>query len=139
MTRRHFLPLLPAAVLAAGLPPTLAEVDAFLADTAPQAYERVVERLLNSPRYGEHMARYWMDAVRYADTHGYHIDSRTAHGLKHLFIFGFIQADLNGQLESFFDPDLIVMKKTAKAQGFQPVLAEKIVDNEKPPGSEGLP
>jgi len=58
-----------------GLPPTLAEVDEFLADKSPNAYERVVERLLNSAHYGEHMARYWLDAARYADSHGYHIDS----------------------------------------------------------------
>lgn len=58
-----------------GLPPTPEEVDAFLADKDPQAYEKVVDRLLNSSRYGEHMARYWLDAARYADTHGYHIDS----------------------------------------------------------------
>ena len=58
-----------------GLPPTLAEVDAFLADTRPDAYERVVERLLKSVRYGEHMARYWLDAARYADTHGLHLDN----------------------------------------------------------------
>ncbi|MFM8250896.1 MAG: PSD1 and planctomycete cytochrome C domain-containing protein [Planctomycetota bacterium] len=58
-----------------GLPPTPAEVDAFLADNAPEAYERVVDRLLKSPRYGEHMARYWLDAVRYGDTHGLHLDN----------------------------------------------------------------
>ncbi len=58
-----------------GLPPTPEELDAFLADRSPQAYEKVVDRLLNSPRYGEHMARYWLDAARYADSHGYHIDS----------------------------------------------------------------
>jgi hypothetical protein len=58
-----------------GLPPTPEEVDAFIADKRPDAYERVVERLLKSPRYGEHMARYWLDAARYADSHGYHIDS----------------------------------------------------------------
>jgi hypothetical protein len=58
-----------------GLPPTPEEVDAFLADKSPQAYEKVVDRLLNSPRYGEHMAKYWLDAARYADSHGYHIDS----------------------------------------------------------------
>lgn len=58
-----------------GLPPTPEEVDAFLADRSPQAYDKVVDRLLNSPRYGEHMARYWLDAARYADSHGYHIDS----------------------------------------------------------------
>ena len=58
-----------------GLPPTLAEVDAFLADKSPDAYEKVVDRLLASPRYGERMALDWLDAARYADTHGYHIDS----------------------------------------------------------------
>jgi len=64
-----------AALDLTGLPPTPEEVDAFLADKSPQAYEKVVDRLLNSPRYGEHMARYWLDAARYADSHGYHIDS----------------------------------------------------------------
>ena len=58
-----------------GLPPTPAEVDAFLADDSPNAYEKVVDRLLRSPRYGEHMARYWLDAARYGDTHGLHLDN----------------------------------------------------------------
>ena len=58
-----------------GLPPTLDEVDAFLADAAPDAYERAVDRLLASPRYGERMAMEWLDAARYADTHGLHVDS----------------------------------------------------------------
>jgi hypothetical protein len=58
-----------------GLPPTPAEVDAFLADRSPDAYERRVDALLLSPRYGERMAMPWLDAARYADTHGYHIDS----------------------------------------------------------------
>jgi hypothetical protein len=58
-----------------GLPPTLAEIDAFLADTSPDAYEKVVARLLKSERYGEHMGRYWLDAARYADTHGLHLDN----------------------------------------------------------------
>jgi hypothetical protein len=57
-----------------GLPPTLAELDAFLADTSPNAYEKVVDRLLASPRYGERMAVGWLDAARYADTHGYQTD-----------------------------------------------------------------
>ena len=57
-----------------GLPPTIQEVEAFLADHSPDAYTKVVDRLLKSPHYGEHMARYWLDAVRYADSHGYHID-----------------------------------------------------------------
>jgi len=58
-----------------GLPPTLAEVDAFLADQRPDAYERVMDRLLASPNFGERLALDWLDAARYADTHGYHIDS----------------------------------------------------------------
>ena len=58
-----------------GLPPTLDEVDAFLQDHSPDAYERLVDRLLDSPRYGEHMARYWLDAARYGDTHGLHLDN----------------------------------------------------------------
>ena len=58
-----------------GLPPTPAEVDAFLADKSPDAYEKRVDALLQSPHYGERMAMAWLDAARYADTHGYHIDS----------------------------------------------------------------
>jgi hypothetical protein len=54
-----------------GLPPTLEEVDTFLADTAPGAYERLVDRLLASPSYGEHWARMWLDLARYADSAGY--------------------------------------------------------------------
>ncbi len=58
-----------------GLPPTIAEVDAFLADESPQAFEKVIDRLLQSPRFGEHMARYWLDNARYGDTHGLHLDN----------------------------------------------------------------
>lgn len=58
-----------------GLPPTPQQVDAFLADPSPDAYEKVVDRLLASPRYGEHMARHWLDAARYGDTHGLHLDN----------------------------------------------------------------
>ena len=57
-----------------GLPPTPAEIDAFLKDTSGSAYERVVDRLLASPRYGERMAARWLDAARYADTNGYQFD-----------------------------------------------------------------
>jgi len=61
-----------------GLPPTPDEVRAFLADTTPGAYERQVDRLLASPRFGERMAAPWLDLVRYADSVGYHSDnSRT--------------------------------------------------------------
>ncbi len=57
-----------------GLPPTPAEVEAFVNDKSPDAYERVVDRLLASPRFGEQQARYWLDAARYADTNGYQYD-----------------------------------------------------------------
>lgn len=58
-----------------GLPPTLAEAAAFRADTSPEAYEKVVDRLLASPTYGEEMARHWLDLARYGDTHGLHLDN----------------------------------------------------------------
>ena len=58
-----------------GLPPTPAEVDAFVADKSPDAYEKLVDRLFASPHYGERVALDWLDAARFADTHGYHIDA----------------------------------------------------------------
>ncbi|MFZ4781068.1 MAG: DUF1549 domain-containing protein [Armatimonadaceae bacterium] len=60
-----------------GLPPTQAEVDAFLNDTAPNAYEKVVDRLMASPHYGERMAVPWLDAARYADSNGFQQDGDT--------------------------------------------------------------
>lgn len=57
-----------------GLPPTIAEVEAFVNDTRPDAYERLVERLLASPHYGERWGRHWLDLARYADSNGYTID-----------------------------------------------------------------
>ncbi|MBM3734317.1 MAG: DUF1553 domain-containing protein [Acidobacteria bacterium] len=57
-----------------GLPPSPAEIAAFLADRSPKAYERLLDRLLASPRYGERMAARWLDAARYADTNGYQFD-----------------------------------------------------------------
>jgi hypothetical protein len=58
-----------------GLPPTPEEVDAFVSDSAPEAFERLVDRLLASPRYGEAWGRHWLDLVRYAETNGYERDS----------------------------------------------------------------
>jgi hypothetical protein len=58
-----------------GLPPTLGEVKAFVDDSSPNAYEKVVDRLLSSPHYGERMAMRWLDAARYADTNGYQTDA----------------------------------------------------------------
>jgi hypothetical protein len=57
-----------------GLPPSPEEIDAFLSDASPQAHEGVVDRLLNSPRYGERWARHWLDLVRYAETSGHEFD-----------------------------------------------------------------
>src|SRR5688572_5228815 len=58
-----------------GVPPTLAELDSFLGDASPDAYNMAVDRLLASPRYGERMAYRWLDAARYADTNGYQTDA----------------------------------------------------------------
>ncbi|HEY6404399.1 MAG TPA: DUF1549 domain-containing protein, partial [Blastocatellia bacterium] len=57
-----------------GLPPELKEIDEFVADTAPDAYEKLVERLLASPHYGERWGRHWLDVARYADTNGFEKD-----------------------------------------------------------------
>jgi len=61
-----------------GMIPSAEEVEAFVADKSPDAYEKVVDRLLASPRFGEHRTRYWLDYVRYADTHGLHFDNYRA-------------------------------------------------------------
>jgi hypothetical protein len=58
-----------------GLPPKPAEIEEYLKDLSPQAYERMIDRYLSSPHYGEHRARYWLDAARYGDTHGIHVDN----------------------------------------------------------------
>src|SRR5262249_50436536 len=57
-----------------GLPPTPQEIDAFLADESPDAYEKVVDRLLASPAYGERWGRHWLDLVRFAETYGHEFD-----------------------------------------------------------------
>jgi hypothetical protein len=58
-----------------GLPPEPDEVEAFVKDDSKNAYDKIVDRLLTSKRWGEHRARYWLDAARYADTHGVHVDN----------------------------------------------------------------
>lgn len=65
-----------ASLTLIGLPPEPERLDAFLTDTEDGAWERYVDELLNDERYGEHQARYWLDAVRYGDTHGLHLDNR---------------------------------------------------------------
>ena len=68
LIRRIYLDLI-------GLPPRPEEVDAFLADPSPEAIEQLIESLMKRSSYGEHMARYWLDLARYADTHGLHLDN----------------------------------------------------------------
>jgi hypothetical protein len=78
-----------------GLPPSLDEQDAFVADTRPDAHERVVERLLASPAYGERWGRHWLDVARYADTHGYDKDKRRDHAWRYRdWVMGAWNADL---------------------------------------------
>ncbi len=75
-----------------GLPPTPAEVDAFVNDAAPDAYGRVVDRLLASPHFGERMAVDWLDGARFADTNGYQVDrDRTLYGWRDWVIRAFNQ------------------------------------------------
>ncbi len=66
-----------------GLPPTPTELDAFLKDESPGAYQRAVERLLASPHYGEHWARHWLDVVRYAESNGYEGDRVRPHAWRY--------------------------------------------------------
>ncbi len=66
-----------------GLPPSPEEVDAFVANKSPDAYEKLVDHLLDSPRYGEHWARHWLDLVRYAESDGYRIDDYRPHAWRY--------------------------------------------------------
>jgi hypothetical protein len=66
-----------------GLPPTPAELDAWLADTSPNAYERLVDRLLASPHYGERWAQHWLDVVRFAESNGYEVDGERPHAWRY--------------------------------------------------------
>ena len=58
-----------------GLPPSRQQIEDFLSDDSPDAYEKLVDRLLESPHFGQHVGRYWLDLVRYGDTHGLHLDN----------------------------------------------------------------
>ncbi len=65
-----------AALTLTGLPPNPVELASFLSDETSSAYPSYLDKLMTSPRYGEHQARYWLDAVRYGDTHGLHLDNK---------------------------------------------------------------
>jgi hypothetical protein len=101
-----------------GLPPTPGEVAAFLDDERPDAYERLVDRLLASPGYGERWARHWLDVVHYADTHGYDKDKRRDHAWPYrdavIRAFNadvpyaeFVRAQLAGDVLRPGDPDAV--------------------------------
>jgi len=78
-----------------GLPPTPAEIASFLADTTPNAYETVVNRLLNSPHYGERWARHWLDLVRFAETLGHEFDFEVANAYRYRdYVIRALNADL---------------------------------------------
>jgi hypothetical protein len=64
------------ALTLTGLPPEPEQLERFLTDDSEQAYEKLLDELFSSPQFGEHQARYWLDAVRYGDTHGLHLDNR---------------------------------------------------------------
>ncbi|HYH67989.1 MAG TPA: DUF1549 domain-containing protein, partial [Urbifossiella sp.] len=87
LARRVFLDLI-------GLPPTPEEVDAFVNDAAPDAYERMVDRLLASPQYGERWARRWLDLARYADTNGYEKDRARSIWLYRDYVVRAMNADV---------------------------------------------
>ena len=78
-----------------GLPPTPEQIDAFVADVDPAAYENLVEQMLASPRYGERWARHWLDVVHYGDTHGYDKDKQRPNAWPYRdWVIGALNADL---------------------------------------------
>ena len=102
-----------------GLPPSPVEVDAFVADTSPDAYEKLVDRLLLSPQYGQRMARQWLDLVRYADGDGYRADDYRPDAFRYrdyvIRSFNddkpytrFVQEQLAGDEQYPEDPDAII-------------------------------
>ena len=104
-----------------GLPPTPAEIDAFIADTDPQAYENLVDRLLASPHYGERMALSWLDAARYADSNGFQQDGDTWQWMWRDWVVQALNADMpfdqfsTEQLAGDLLPEATAAQKIASA------------------------
>ena len=104
-----------------GLPPTPAEIDAFVADTDPQAYEKLVDRLLASPHYGERMALPWLDAARYADSNGFQQDGDTWQWMWRDWVVQSLNADMpfeqfsTEQLAGDLLPEATAAQKIASA------------------------
>lgn len=106
-----------------GLPPTAAEVEAFEKDSAPDAFEKVIDRLLASPRYGERWGRYWLDVARYADTKGYVFQEERRYGFAYTYRDWVIKA-LNDDLP--YDQFLIhqiAADRIAKPDDTRPLAA----------------
>jgi hypothetical protein len=104
-----------------GLPPVPREVAAFLADTAPDAYERLVDRLLASPRYGERWARHWLDLVRYAETAGHEFDYDIVNAFRYRdYVIRAFNADLayNRFVTEHIAGDLLESPRRHPAEGF---------------------
>ena len=104
-----------------GLPPTVQEMEAFLADTSPRALESQVDRLLASPRFGEHWARHWLDLVRYAETRGHEFDFHIPNAWQYRdYIIRALNADLpyNQLLTEHLAGDLLDKPRLNPEKGF---------------------
>jgi len=104
-----------------GLPPTPVEVEAFLGDSSPGAYEALVERLLASPRYGERWARHWLDLVRYAETAGHEFDYDIPNAFRYRdYVIRALNADLpyNQFVIEQIAGDLLDVSRRHPAEGF---------------------
>jgi hypothetical protein len=114
-----------------GLPPTSAEVDAFLADKSDQAYEKVVDRLLASPHYGERWGRHWLDAARYADSDGFEKDKTRQVWAYRDWVINALNRDLpyDQFIIEQLAGDLLQSSRTGPARLAGPTLAQPPVTN----------
>ena len=100
-----------------GLPPTPAEIDAFVADNSGQAYEKLVDRLLASPHYGERWAQHWLDVVRFAESNGYELDAERPHAWQYRdYVIRSLNADkpYDRFLTEQIAGDILARDKTAR-------------------------
>ncbi len=112
LLRRTFLDLI-------GLPPTVQEVEAFIADSSPQHYERIVDKLLQRPQFGERWGRHWLDLARYADSHGFQRDNLRDHWAYRDWVIQALNSDMPfdqfsiDQLAGDLLPDATIENKIA--------------------------
>ena len=125
-----------------GLPPTVREIEEFLADNSPQAFERIVERLLASPRYGERWGRHWLDVARYADSTGNDEDHRYPYAWRYrdyvieafntdLPYDQFIREQIAGDLLPAEDPAAGINRRGVIATGFLALGPKAIAQQDK--------